>query len=108
MNNEERMAKLNKAIKIFTVFKFVGLGLLIIGGILFSIDLMYYIIDLFDAMTAGNEDMILNAFVTFIVNGTLSLSLLMLGLAALIVFSILRKKKKAEYVKLQNSTAEIL
>lgn len=102
MDNQARLSKLKTAITLFTIFKFVGLALLILGGILFAIDMVEYCKNLLDAMNAGNDDALVNAFVTFIFEGSASMFLLMLGIAALIVFSILGKKKKAAKVSLEN------
>ena len=106
MERQERVAKLKKAITLFTIFKFVGLGLLILGGIFFLVDMVNYVVALTDAMMSTDDTAILNVFFTFIIKGTGSMSLLMIGLAALIVFGILGKKKKSAYSLLMVEIAQ--
>ena len=100
---QERYEKLNKTVKLFTALKFVGLGLLILGAILFIVDMVQYVNLLSDAFNAGDETLIVESYVTFVLEGTGSMTLLIVGLAALIVFSILSKKKKAQLALLKTS-----
>ena len=106
MEKQERVAKLKKAITLFTIFKFVGLALLILGGVLFIKDMVNYVVALTDAMMSADDTAILNVFFTFILQGTGSMTILMLGLAALIVFGILGKKKKSAYSLLMVEIAQ--
>ena len=100
---QERYEKLNKTVKLFTALKFVGLGLLILGAILFIVDMVQYVNLLSDAFNVGDETLIMESYVTFVIEGTGSMTLLIVGLAALIVFSILSKKKKAQLALLKAS-----
>ena len=100
---QERYEKLNKTVKLFTALKFVGLGLLILGAILFIGEMVQYVNLLSDAFNVGDETLIMESYVTFILEGTGPMTLLMVGLAALIVFSILSKKKKVQLALLKTS-----
>lgn len=100
---QEKYEKLNKTVKLFTALKFVGLGLLILGAILFIVDMVQYVNLLSDAFNVGDETLIMESYVTFVLEGTCSMTLLMVGLAALIVFSILSKKKKLQLALLKTS-----
>ena len=106
MERQEQVAKLKKQITLFTIFKFVGLGLLILGAILFVFDMVDYVKELLDVMSAGDDMGIINAFFKAVMKGTGSMYLFLIGLAALIVFSILGKKRKSAYALLMVEIAD--
>ena len=65
-----------------------------------------YVQALLPAIQSGDETLILDVYFTFIIKGSGSMSVLMIGLAALIVFGILGKKKKSAYSLLMVEIAQ--
>lgn len=105
MNNQEEIRKLKKAATTFNVFKFVGLGLLILGGIMLSWHSYSYLIVFFQYMLndIGSAGAVADAALQYFANLFESLGILLVGLAMLITFSVLRGKKSKKIEELKRA-----
>ena len=102
MENQEQVKKLKTAATIFNVFKFLGLAILIIGGVMMSWHSFRYLVVFFSYLQdAVSDSALLAAVSTYFRQLLTSLAILLVGLAMLITFSVLRSKKsrKLEEIK---------
>ena len=100
MEKQEQVKKLKTAATIFNVFKFLGLAILIIGGIMMSWHSFKYLIVFFSYLQdAVSDSALLEAVSTYFRQLLTSLAILLVGLAMLITFSILRSKKSRKRKK---------
>ena len=94
MDNQEQVKKLKTAATIFKIFKFVGLAVLIFGGIMISYSSYEYLLVFFTYLQGGaSSNAVSSAAATYLVKLFKFLVVLLVGLAALITFNILKNKK---------------
>lgn len=97
MENQEQVKKLKTASTLFNVFKFVGLAVLIVGGVLMSWHSFKYLLVFFSYLQgAASDSTLLAAVSTYFRQLLTSLAILLVGLAMLITFSVLRSKKSRQ------------
>lgn len=104
MNNSEQLKKVKSAFTVFTVFKFLGLATLIIGGIIIVFGSSMYLVKFFQYFNTDNTNALLDAIQVYfgqLIKGGITA---VIGLILLITFSILRNKK---YAKMQELKKEI-
>ena len=97
MENQEQVKKLKTAATIFNVFKFLGLAVLIVGGVMMSWHSFRYLVVFFSYLQdAVSDSALLAAVSTYLRQLITSLAILLVGLAMLITFSVLRSKKSRQ------------
>ena len=106
MNQQEQVKKLKTAVTLFTIFKFVGLALLILGGVMLSWHSTMYLLKFFNYLQgSGSASSVNSAAVAYLVQAAKDFVLLLVGLAALITFSILRNKKADKIKEIKQAEA---
>lgn len=104
MEKTEQVKKLKTAATLFNVFKFVGLAVLIIGGIMMSWHSFKYLLVFFSYLDGSTGANTVNAAaVEYFKQLFKSLAVLLVGLAALITFSVLRGKKSRQLEEIKRS-----
>ena len=97
MENQEQVKKLKTAATIFNVFKFLGLAVLIICGVMVSWHSFRYLVVFFSYFQGAVSASALSAAASAYLRQLLTLlPILLVGLAMLITFSILRSKKSRQ------------
>lgn len=107
MEQQEQLKKLKTAVTLFTIFKFVGLALLIIGGLLLSIHSGIYMFNFFMFILndTGSAESINAQALVYLGQAAKDFIMLLVGLAALITFSILRSKKANKIKEMKQAEA---
>ena len=103
---QEQLKKLKTAVTLFTIFKFVGLAVLVIGGIMLSVHSTLYLYKFFMYLQgSGSAEGIGNAAIVYLGQAAKDFAIALVGLAALITFSILRSKKANKIKEMKQAAA---
>ena len=106
MEQQAQLKKLKTAVTLFTIFKFVGLAVLIIGGLLLSIHSGIYMFNFLMYIQGSGSASSINAeAIAYLSQAAKDFIMLLVGLAALITFSILRSKKANKIKEIKQAEA---
>ena len=100
--DSQEYKKLKSAKVVFTILKFVGLAVLVGGGLKLSWHSFTYLVIFFNYLQgSGSANVVNAAAMEYFANLFKSMGIILVGLAALITFSILagKKDKKMEDIK---------
>lgn len=106
MGKYEDIQKMKKTGRLFKGLKFIGLALLIVGGLILVLGSSDYLLKFFNYMQYGNDSALIDAIQTYFRRLITSVALIVPGLVVLIVFNKVGNRKLANAAKLEAELAK--